>query len=83
MIKALLYSLFLIISSFIPTNSSESYTLNAYDFRFKDINGNELKFKDFKGKVILLVNVASKCGFTGQYKGLQAVWDEYKDKALF
>ena len=80
MIKALLYSLFLIISSFIPTNSSESYTLNAYDFRFKDINGNELKFKDFKGKVILLVNVASKCGFTGQYKGLQAVWDEYKDK---
>jgi len=80
MIKALLYSLFLIISSFIPTNSSESYTFNAYDFRFKDINGNELKFKDFKGKVILLVNVASKCGFTGQYKGLQAVWDEYKDK---
>ena len=76
----MLYSLFLILASLFPSAPSESYTLNAYDFKFKDIDGNDLKFKDYKGKVLLIVNVASKCGFTGQYEGLQAVWDKYKDK---
>ena len=41
---------------------------------------NELNLKDYKGKVILMVNVASRCGFTRQYEGLQAIWDQYKDK---
>ncbi|MBT3850416.1 glutathione peroxidase [bacterium] len=45
-----------------------------------DINGQVIHFSEFKDKTILLVNVASKCGFTGQYEGLQAVWDKYKDK---
>ena len=76
----MLYSLFLIITGIFPSSPAESYTLNAYDFKFKDIDGNDLKFKDYKGKVLLIVNVASKCGFTGQYEGLQAVWDKYKDK---
>ena len=49
-------------------------------FKFNDINGNELNLKDYKGKVILMVNVASRCGFTRQYEGLQAIWDQYKDK---
>ena len=66
----MLYSLFLIITGIFPSSPAESYTLNAYD----------LRFKDYKGKVLLIVNVASKCGFTGQYEGLQAVWDKYKDK---
>ena len=76
----MLYSLFLIFAGLFPSNTADSYTLNAYDFSFKDIDGNDLKFKDYKGKVLLVVNVASKCGFTGQYEGLQAVWDKYKDK---
>ena len=80
MFRAMLYSLFLIVAGFFASTPSESYTLNAYDFKFKDIDGNVLKFKDYKGKVLLIVNVASKCGFTGQYEGLQAVWDKYKDK---
>ena len=80
MLRAMLYSLFLIIAGIFPSSPAESYTLNAYDFKFKDIDGNDLKFKDYKGKVLLIVNVASKCGFTGQYEGLQAVWDNYKDK---
>ena len=80
MIRAMLYSLFLIFAGLFPSNTADSYTLNAYDFSFKDIDGNDLKFKDYKGKVLLVVNVASKCGFTGQYEGLQAVWDKYKDK---
>ncbi|MAI03833.1 MAG: glutathione peroxidase [Gammaproteobacteria bacterium] len=76
----MLYSLFLIFAGLFPSNTADSYTLNAYDFSFKDIDGNDLKFKDYKGKVLLIVNVASKCGFTGQYEGLQSVWDKYKDK---
>ena len=80
MIRAMLYSLFLIFAGLFPSNTADSYTLNAYDFSFKDIDGNDLKFKDYKGKVLLVVNVASKCGFTGQYEGLQSVWDKYKDK---
>ena len=80
MIRAMFYSLFLIIAGLFPSNTADSYTLNAYDFRFKDIDGNNLNFKDYKGKVLLIVNVASKCGFTGQYEGLQSLWDTYKDK---
>ena len=80
MLRAMFYSLFLILAGLFPSSPAESYTLNAYDFKFKDIDGNDLKFKDYKGKVLLIVNVASKCGFTGQYEGLQAVWDKYKDK---
>jgi len=76
----MIYSLFLIIAGLFPSATADSYTLNAYDFSFKDIDGNDLKFKDYKGKVLLIVNVASKCGFTAQYEGLQAVWDKYKDK---
>ena len=52
----------------------------AYDFKFKDINGAELKLSQFKGKVLLITNVASRCGFTNQYKGLQSIWEEYKNK---
>jgi len=80
MIRAMFYSLFLIFAGLFPSNTAGSYTLNAYDFSFKDIDGNDLKFKDYKGKVLLIVNVASKCGFTGQYEGLQSVWDKYKDE---
>ena len=76
----MLYSLFLIIAGLFPSTPSESYTLNAYDFSFKDIDGNNLKFKDYKGKVLLIVNTASFCGFTSQYKAMQALWDDYKDK---
>ena len=57
-------------------------TATAHDFSFTSIDGADLPLADYKGKVILLVNTASMCGFTGQYEGLQSLWSEYKDRGL-
>ena len=48
----------------------------------KDIAGNEVPLAKYRGKIVLLVNVASKCGLTPQYKGLQILYDRYRDKGL-
>ena len=49
-----------------------------YQFKVKDINGNTFDFENLRGKKIMIVNTASKCGLTGQYKGLQKLYDRYK-----
>ncbi|MEM7546141.1 MAG: glutathione peroxidase [Pseudomonadota bacterium] len=51
-------------------------------FTFKNIDGGELALSDFEGKPVLVVNTASRCGFTYQYDGLQALYDAYRDKGL-
>lgn len=53
---------------------------NIYQFKVKDLEGNDFDFASLKGKKILVVNTASKCGLTPQYKDLQAIYDQYKDK---
>lgn len=55
---------------------------NVYEFTMNNIDGQPLPMASFKGKVMLIVNVASKCGFTPQYEGLEAVYEKYKDKGL-
>ena len=55
---------------------------DIYNLEVKDIDLNLIKLDQYKGKTILIVNVASACGFTPQYKGLQSMYEKYKDKGL-
>lgn len=54
--------------------------MSIYDFNVKTIEGEEISMSKYKGKVLLIVNVASKCGFTSQYEGLEKLFEKYKDK---
>src|SRR5690554_1073090 len=54
----------------------------VYDFEAKTLGGEPQKLDAYQGQVLLIVNVASKCGFTPQYKGLEALWRKYKDRGL-
>ena len=54
----------------------------AYDFEFIAIDGTPLPLKQFEGRVLMVVNVASKCGFTPQYAGLQKIYSDYKDRGF-
>lgn len=55
---------------------------SIYDFSAKTLNGKEISFEAYKDKVVLVVNTASKCGFTPQYEGLEALHKEFSDKGL-
>jgi glutathione peroxidase len=55
---------------------------SIYDFKVKALDGTTIDFSKYKGKKILIVNTASKCGYTPQYKGLQALQEKYKDKLV-
>ena len=56
--------------------------MNIYDFKVRGAKGVEVPMSDFKGKVLLIVNTATGCGFTPQYEGLQTLYDKYRDKGL-
>ncbi len=66
----------------IIEKASANYSQLAYDFEFNGIDGNKIKLSDFKNKVLIVVNVASRCGYTPQYNDLQDLWSNYKDKNL-
>ncbi len=55
---------------------------SIYDFKVKSIDGKEVSLGEYKGKVLLIVNTASHCGFTSQYKALEEIYEKYKDKGL-
>ena len=54
--------------------------MGIYDFIIKDMKGNDISLSEYKGKVLLIVNTATKCGFTPQYDELQKLYDKYKDQ---
>lgn len=56
--------------------------MNIYDFKVRNAKGVEVSMADYKGKVLLIVNTATGCGFTPQYEGLQKLYDKYKDLGL-
>ena len=66
----------------ILEKASANYSKLVYDFEFNSIDGNKIKLSDFKNKVLVVVNVASRCGYTPQYEGLQMLWSNYKNKNL-
>ena len=55
---------------------------NVYDFTVKDRKGKDVSLKDYEGKVLLIVNTATGCGFTPQYEGLEALYKKYNEKGL-
>ena len=55
---------------------------SIYDFTMKSIDGQSVSLKSYSGKVVMLVNVASKCGFTPQYAGLESLYEKYKDRGF-
>jgi glutathione peroxidase len=55
---------------------------SVHDFKARRIDGTPVSLADFKGKVLLIVNTASKCGFTPQYEGLQSLYKQYRDRGL-
>ena len=62
--------------------ASANYSNLAYDYSFESIDGSKIELNEFKNKVIVVVNVASRCGYTPQYEDLQKLWTNYKNKDL-
>ena len=70
------------ILSFFNNIAYGKYDKLAYDFSFSDLDGSMLNLSEFKNKVIVVVNVASQCGFTNQYDDMQKIWEKYQIKGL-
>lgn len=71
-----------LLTAIVLTSAVAARAGSLYDIPLKDINGKDTSLAPYKGKVILVVNVASKCGLTPQYKGLEATYGKYKAQGL-
>ena len=68
--------------SIFATSVSGDYDKLAYDFHFNDLDGRPLYLSKYKNKVIIVVNVASQCGFTKQYEDMQNIWEKYQTRGI-
>ncbi len=76
-----IFSLIALLSLMISCKAQNDKPMKTiYDFKVEDISGDEFDFADLKGKKILIVNTASKCGFTPQFEGLEELYQKYKDR---
>ena len=82
MIKWLAFLIFLFLGSAVSCSTVQAQVKSIYDFKVEALNGDTIDFATFKGKKILIVNTASKCGFTPQYEGLEQLYEKYKDKLV-
>ena len=80
--KKLILTSLTIVMFFLKNSSMANYEKIFYDFKIESITGKTINFKEYKNKVVLIVNTASYCGFTKQYSDLQNLWDQYKSKGL-
>ena len=80
----MLARLFMILPVFLAGNvgAAAEAADSAHDFAFTAIEGYPLPLSSFEGKVVLVVNTASLCGFTPQYADLQAIWERYRDRGF-
>ena len=67
---------------FNPTPTEPVDAASIYSFTMKDIDGNDVKLDNFRGSVVMIVNTASRCGYTPQYEALQKIYEEYKDRGF-
>ena len=81
-VLAIAFLLFLFYTDAENKNKGNSMEKNIKQVTVKDIDGKSVKLSDYKGKVLLIVNVASYCGFTKQYSGLEQIYKQYKDKGF-
>jgi len=82
MFKKIRLLLLIFMISLFGNSLSANYDKLAYDFNFKDLDGSNINLSEYKNKVIVVVNVASQCGFTNQYEDMQKIWDKYQSKGL-
>jgi glutathione peroxidase len=69
-----------ILMFFFKNSAMANYEKKFYDFKIESISGEIINLNEYKDKVVLLVNIASYCGFTKQYEDLQNLWEKYQDK---